>query len=402
MASLIRIPLRICLFALAVTLSQTATAGAWAAAAQDSSSNTTYGDSQEKQSTQDDKSQAKPNETPAPIPEQPIPRRKVPAADGPTSETPLPDGSMTPVLSRMPGNRPKLALTLAGGGGRGAAHIGVLKVLESAGLKPDFVAGSSIGAMIGALYCAGVPLAQIERMFLNGEMKRAFEPIPIGLAALRFLPGYCLPRAIGFKPSIALYSGSSISQLMKRYLPPNCTRIEKFPRPFAAIATNIMDTRSCWLTTGYAPDVVRASCSVPGVYKPMAEGARRLVDGGVRANLPTRPANALGAKVVVAVRMYASLKGDRPESFRTVRTFADRILSMALSEIEENGTDGADVLIDPQLGNMPMYEFNQQKMRAAIAAGEVAARRMLPEIRKKLQEAGAASAESQEEPPQYY
>lgn len=376
-----------------IIVAQMGPACASPAANSDGSNGTVYGDPSAKQPSATSVQQP---DTAVPV-EQPgaaasVEKPKATVSDGIGTETPSPEGSMFPVISRMPGSHPKLALTLAGGGGRGAAEVGVLKVLEQAGLRPDFVAGSSMGAFVGALYCAGVPISTIENMYLDGEMKKAFEPIPLDLAAAKFLPGFCIRRLLGGKPSIALYSGRSIATLLRRHLPPNRMYIEQFPRPFAAIATNIMDTHPVWMTSGYAPEVVRASSSVPGIYKPVKAGPMWLADGGIRSNLPTRPANALGARVVVAVRMYATLKGAPPGSFRTVHTFTDRILSMLLSAIEADGTGGADVVIDPDIGNMPMYDFDPCDAKAAIAAGEAAARKMLPEIRRKLQEATAASA----------
>jgi predicted acylesterase/phospholipase RssA len=144
------------------------------------------------------------------------------------------------------GVEPTIALSLGGGGGRGAAHIGVLKVLEAAGIKPNFVAGSSIGAVIGSLYAAGVPVSEIERLAMDGSFKKAFLPSGIKWQATKTLPGYVLKRMFFQLPDIGLYSGRSVHDFVARTLPPNVHNIEDLKIPFAAIATNMLDTRqSC-------------------------------------------------------------------------------------------------------------------------------------------------------------
>jgi len=297
-----------------------------------------------------------------------------------------PEGSVGAVQEKIPGARPRLALTLAGGGARGAAEVGVLKVLEAAGIRPDFVAGSSMGAVVGALYCAGTPVSRIEQMFLDGEMKKAFIPRPVPLQTCLYTTSYGVKRLLRKKPLIGLYSGNSIRKFVGQNLPANRQNIECFPIPFSAISVNVLDTRPVWISKGPAMTAVSASACPPGIYRPVEYEGKELVDGGLRANLPTKPAIAAGARVVVAVRLYSTLDAAPPGSFRTIKSYADRMASMALAEIEAKGTADADVVVDPNIGNLPMWDFRPQSMAKAIAAGEVAARKMLPDIRRKLQQ----------------
>lgn len=189
--------------------------------------------------------------------------------------------------SGQPATVPKFALTLAGGGARGGAHIGVLKRLEAEGLRPDFIAGSSIGATIGALYAGGVPIAEIERMALDGRLKKAYFPGNFGLNVATYLPKYGVLRILRQRPIAGVYSGKSIAKFMERSLPPNVRNIEDMPIRFAAISVNLLDTKPFWISKGDIGAAVRASSSMPGLYRPVDTGQRLLIDGGLRANLPS-------------------------------------------------------------------------------------------------------------------
>ncbi len=273
------------------------------------------------------------------------------------------------------------ALTLAGGGARGAAHIGVLKVLEAEGIRPDFVAGSSIGAMIGGLYAAGVPVSEIERLALSGELKKAYFPSNRKLQTMSYFGPYFLARAVLIHPQIGLYSGKSLSKFVEKHLPEGVTNLEQTPIPFSCAAVDLTTTRAVWLSKGSIADAIRASNSAPGFFRPVKVGEQTLVDGGVRANLPTEIASAKGAPAVVAVRLQAYLEKVNQKEYDTMMDYGDRISSILLSEIENKAVDKADVLIEPKIAYMKMSSFNRESIAAAIKSGEIAARKVLPQIR---------------------
>jgi NTE family protein len=305
----------------------------------------------------------------------------------PTGATPLSKAS-----GQNADGRPKFALTLAGGGARGAAHIGVLRALEREGLKPDYITGSSIGAIVGGLYCAGVPLDVIEQLFVHGEIKHAFLPKSLPVALATSTPTYLAKRMIGMKPPIGLYSGKRIAKTIRKYLPPGRERLENFCIPFSAIATNLLDTRPTWLSKGDAAEAIRASSSVPLIYYPVRWDGKELVDGGVRANLPTDAAEAAGAPVIVAVKLHSTLDAESPAVFRKLFLYADRILSIYLAEIEAKATGDANVVVEPDVGNMNLYSFDAKSQLDAIAAGEAAAREQMPKIRKLLRRSEGTAA----------
>ncbi len=311
-----------------------------------------------------------------------VPQPAAPAADG------IIENSVPAALN----GKKSFALTLAGGGARGAAHIGVLKVLEREGLRPAFVSGSSIGAVIGSLYCAGVPVAEIERLMLNGKVRKAFMPIPLKLQAAWSIPRDMFLRTLGAKPQVGFYSGKSLSKFIRKQMPPDVKRMEDMKIPFAVIATNILDTRATWIARGDIGEAVRASASIPFVYKPALFEGKAMVDGGMRANLPTDAARASGASVVVAVKLHSSLESKPMTDFRTMMEFSDRIMSIMMAEIESKNMSKADLLIEPNIDDFMLYSFDKDVLTRAIDAGEKAAEEMLPQLRVALQPGASRSA----------
>jgi len=175
----------------------------------------------------------------------------------------------------------KIGLALGGGGARGAAHTGVLKVLEREGIPISAIAGSSIGALVGAAYAAGVSTEQVEKEWLQTDIHRLFRS---------FLPTF--PRA-------GLSSGSELRQMLNDLLGEGL--IEDLPIPYAAMACDIDTGETITLTEGPLANAVRASTAIPGVFHPVRQGERLLVDGGLVEPLPVRACRALGASLVIAV-----------------------------------------------------------------------------------------------------
>jgi len=287
--------------------------------------------------------------------------------------------------SSLANKRIRFALTLAGGGSRGAAHIGVLKVLEKEGLKPDFISGSSVGSLIGSLYAAGVPAAKLEELALNGQLKKAYFPRPQRVQSILYGTRYGLSRMMFMHPKIGLYSGKSIANFIEKNLPEGVQNFEDLKTPLAIAAVNVIDTKPVWFSKGRISTAVRASNTVPFMYRPIGpkDGAQ-LVDAGIRDNLPTDVAEAAGAPVVVAVKLHSYLEEVPRKEFDTMTDYADRITSILMAEIEGQGVSKADVVIEPKVQFMKLRSFNRESMAKAIAAGEEAARKELPAIKKRL------------------
>lgn len=289
---------------------------------------------------------------------------------------------MNTVTGRTASND-RIALTLAGGGARGVAHIGVLRVLEQEGIKPDFIAGTSMGAVVGSLYCAGVPLDEIERLVLSGKMEKGFLPSGLKWQAVKYVPLYLLKRAFQIKPLIGLYSGKSIAKFINKNVPTTSKNIEDLKIPFAAIGTNLLDTRPYWITKGDVGKAVQASATLPFVYRPVEMEGRLVVDGGMRTTLRDI-AKASGARTIVAVKLQSALDATSDRPVRNLLGYAERLTTMVLAEIESRSVAGADVIIEPDVKGSTMYSFSREDVLRSIQAGEDAARKLIPQIRTQL------------------
>lgn len=277
----------------------------------------------------------------------------------------------------------RISLTLAGGGARGAAHIGVLRVLEQEGIKPDFVAGTSMGAVVGGLYCAGVPLDEIQRLILSGEMEKAFFPCSLNWQAAKYVPSYLLKRAFGIKPLIGLYSGKSVAKFINKNVPADSKNIEDLKIPFAAIGTNLLDTRSYWITKGDIGQAVQASSTVPFLYRPVKLDGRIVVDGGLRTPLGD-VSEVSGSRTIIAVKLQSTLDAKSDKHLRTVVGYSERLCTMFLAEIESHAVASAELLIEPDVQDSTMESFAEEDILRSIQAGETAARKMIPKIKAKL------------------
>lgn len=280
--------------------------------------------------------------------------------------------------------RPHIALTLSGGGGRGAAHIGVLKVLDEEGIKPDFIAGSSIGALIGVLYSSGRTPQELEQMCVSGELKKGLLPSGLKWQAIKSTPGYALKRMIGMHPPIGMYKGKTMAKFVRKELRPGVTNLEDLKIPVAVIATNLLDTSPVWIRKGKIEDAVTASSAIPFVYQPVELNNALLVDGGLRAQLPTEIAAASCSPFVIGVRVHSKLPEISKKRVHNWLDYSDRILTMVMAELERKGVEKADVLIEPDLGDVETRSFEPEDMALAIKSGEDAARKMLPELRRQL------------------
>lgn len=207
-------------------------------------------------------------------------------------------------------DRVKIGLALGSGSARGFAHIGIIRVLEAEGIPIDCVAGTSIGAMVGAVYAAGA-LSQSEEFLDTLDWKR-----------ITLLLDPLLPVS-------GLLGGKRLEELLGSLL--HDQKIEDFPLPFAAIAADVASGEEIMITTGNAVKAIRASIALPGIFTPVFWQNRFLVDGGIVSPVPVRAARMLGADVVIAVnlaaemtkRSYISTVKDTAKQFQTIEKNRD-------------------------------------------------------------------------------
>jgi len=215
----------------------------------------------------------------------------------------MPARTALPVTSPVPSRRTRVGLALGGGAARGMAHLGVLRALSDSGVRIDCIAGCSIGALVGAIAASGSADA-LEATFKTFDWKKTLSFFDV-----------VFPRS-------GLIDGAKVSALVREHLP--AAQFEDLALPFAAVATDLLTGDEVILRSGDVIDAVRASIAVPGIFTPVRQDGRVLVDGGLSNPLPVSVARALGADVVIAVDLNHGVVDGRPRlKRRAVPTPAD-------------------------------------------------------------------------------
>ena len=259
-----------------------------------------------------------------------------------------------PVAKRSP----KFGLALGGGAARGFAHVGVIQVLEEAGIKPDFVVGTSAGSLVAAFYASGKNGAQLQQ--LSETMDEAtITDWTIPLMGRGMMRGDALARYVNNK------TGNQ--------------KIEDLPMPLGVVATDLHTGQGVLFQRGDLGTAVRASSSVPSVFEPVKIGTREFVDGGLVSPVPVRFARQMGAEFVLAVDISST-----PENAKTgdmfqilMQTFTIMGKSINTFELRE-----ADVVVRPALGTVGSAEFSAR--RKSIEAGRASMLAALPKVRAAL------------------
>lgn len=302
-----------------------------------------------------------------------------------------------------------IGLALGGGAAKGWSHIGVLHALLEAGIKPDIVTGTSIGAVVGGCYLAG-ELNRLEE-FARGLTPRRL----LGLLDVNF-------------SGKSLINGARLSRLLKRYL--NDLNIEDLDRPFMAVGTELSTGHEIWLRKGHLVTAMQASYALPGIFNPVNVNGRYLVDGALVNPVPVSLARAMGARIVIAVNLSSDSFGRgtiipnayedsdiirpcppeeqdtakaHPVSFSSFKTmlFGDddndsaapgisSVMFDAYTIIQDRisrsrlAGDPPDIMISPRVGNIGMFEFHRAE--EAIEAGYQAGKKVILELQDLSQD----------------
>jgi NTE family protein len=272
----------------------------------------------------------------------------------------------------------KWALVLSGGGARGLAHIGLLRKLEELGCPPpSFIAGCSMGAIVGALYAAGWSADRIEDYALTFEIKRFLEN-----PAFR-LPDFALSRLLRAGAAMgalatgrAMDSGSKVLAELERLL--EGRRFEDMAIPFACVATDLCSGKERVFDSGPLAIALRASMSVPGVFSPVALGEDFLVDGGIVNNLPCSVARARGYKKILASDVSPFL-AQSPAMLASGTSILLRSFDVAahMALLPSEALASVKVVSD---GEITSFQFDE--VQAAVRMGEDGFNASLPEIRR--------------------
>jgi NTE family protein len=281
--------------------------------------------------------------------------------------------------------KPKVGLALGSGSARGWAHIGVIRALQEAGIKPDVLCGCSIGALVGAAYADG-DLDDLEKWTTGLTWQDV-----VGLLDVGFGGG--------------LIKGDKLIAFFEKHFVDK--EFSALPIPFACVATDLASGREVWLKEGSVAAAVRASIAVPGLLSPVSREGRLLVDGGLVNPVPVSLCRALGADVVIAVdlgsdivgrslkhtaaaekerdknwsdRLMASLGLKRDDTLPSLATVLSTSINIMQTRIARSRLAGepADALIAPRLAHLGLMDYH--RAAEAIAEGSAAVKRMLPAI----------------------
>ncbi len=316
-----------------------------------------------------------------------VPVSKVPDAVGiiPTSRAEASEVSLWK-QKPMPA-KPKIGLALGGGGARGAAHVAVIRALEKEGIKFDYIAGTSIGAVVGGLYDAGVSLDDMEDEFENGKLMRNFMTVSLAVR-IAVSPVMLVPRLFGSKEYDGLYRGNKFRKYLVKGLSCHDLNIEDLKTPFASISLNLLDGIPYMVRKGNLGFAMQASAAVPGLRKPVEMGDKLLVDGGVLCNLPVKQVREMGADFVIAVNIDQPFKTETVDRFRRIGSVTERMLNWDLWEMDKPQEDLADFTFHPDTGNVSLISTKRADARRCIEAGQQAAKEAMPLLREKLRKFG--------------
>lgn len=295
--------------------------------------------------------------------------------------------------------RPKIGLALGGGGAKGAAEVGVLKVLEEAGIHVDCIAGASIGAIVGGLYAAGYSAAELDSLFQTQEWFSLLTDRKASLSSEPYKTIDGVTYIFGFpvmdknSRGFGIMRGGRIEQILDSMVSVRgCTDFESLRIPFRCVAADIRTAEEVVISEGLVCKGLRASMAIPGIFKPVPQDDYLLVDGGMLNNLPVDICRQMGADIVIAVDLN---QGDpQPRKQIDVSSLSGLAGLIGLGGVIEWVTnrpdiakykanlESADIYISPSLPDYDTTSFGNKNAARMIAAGVSAAKAHWDELQK--------------------
>ena len=284
--------------------------------------------------------------------------------------------------------RKKVGLVLGGGGAKGAAEVGVLKVLEEADIPIDYIVGTSIGGIVGGLYSIGYDAADIDSLFrnqnwlflLSDQAKRESESFLSKDEKERYMIHLPLSRERKVSLPTGYLKGQNILNLFSK-LTVGYHHVDDFstlPIPYRCVAVDLVDGREVVLSSGSLPMAMRATMSIPGVFAPVEWNGMMLVDGGALNNLPVDVGRDMGADVVICVDLSTGWK--KKEDLKSASSVVDQLIGiMGQTKYRKNKVD-ADIYINPQLKGYTPASFQPEAIDSMVERGKQAARRQWGEL----------------------
>ncbi len=255
----------------------------------------------------------------------------------------------------------KVGLALGSGGARGLAHIGVLKALKANNIPIDFIAGSSIGALIGGFYACGISVEEIEKIALEANWKQMLSLVDISFDG-------------------GLVEGEKVKKFIEGYI--KDTEFKDCKIPFSAVATNLENGDAVILDSGEMCSAIRASISVPLFFKPVKVGNKTLADGGLSDPVPVDIVKSMGADIVIAVNINDNYSNTAKDNNYSLSMIAENSIKIMNKHLALFNTRNADIVITPMVNDTKWNEFtNGQNI---ILEGERATRESILQIIKIL------------------
>lgn len=260
------------------------------------------------------------------------------------------------------GKKQKVGLVLSGGAAYGFAHIGVIKVLLKNNIPIDIIAGTSMGSLIGGVFCAGLPIEEMEKIIEKFSRKHIVDLNPFFLA------------------DSGLLYGKKVTRFLTKII--GDKKIEDCNKKFCAVATDLNSGKKCVIDSGSIVNAIRASISVPGIFKPVHINGMCLVDGGMCDNLPVEEARRMGADKVISVDV-----GSYYTKQNKLKSAIDVLISsicLLTANFTLNKEDKGDVYIKIEQPNVGIYTFSSEEAVRSIKYGEKYAEEALPKIKEML------------------
>ncbi len=263
---------------------------------------------------------------------------------------------------------PKIGLALGSGGARGIAHVGVLKTLEKHNIPIDYIAGSSIGALIGAMYASDKDISKIESQINDFSRMKGFS-------------------LIDFTIKGGILKGKKVEKFFDEIIEDN--RIESLSIPYAAIATDINTAQPVVFRKGSIVKAIRASIAIPGFFQPLKYHDHLLADGGLANPVPVDVLYQMGADVIIAVNLDSVYTENPLEDIPALTVIPMNTASVLRHTLAKQSIKGADVVIEPQdkhhIGLVGWkYFFDNEKAQEIIKIGEEATEQAIPQIQKAI------------------
>lgn len=299
------------------------------------------------------------------------------------------------IMGQSP-ERPKIGLALSGGGAKGLAHIGVLKILEANGIRPDYITGTSMGAIIGGLYAIGYSTDQLEEMayslewasYFSDRVPEYYRPIEDKLSPAQYQLSFPLFQG---KPELpkGLVGGAKLRLLLTRLtIPVHATHnFDEFGIPFRCVATDLVSGKGVVYREGDLSDAIRCSASIPSVLEPSQYLDAMLVDGGLVRNFPVSDVIEMGADFVIGVDVGAPLY--KAEELNSLISILDQTSSFRIVESTAAQRELVDILIQPQLEGFNALSF--ERPDSLLLLGKLATLAILPTLKDSLRKRGIRS-----------